>query len=408
MSFTTKITNMKKKKSLTKDELPPLDEDLGFDFEEEDDIGFDFDEETPVEEEFQLESPESKTSRGGAQAVTVTVRPGQQFNVSDLILEAITTRRIIPEDWDLDKCSSYLNTVGSLRFCDLAVDEDRYHKALYAAEYLRKLGRDENPFEPTKYFYKHLALRVPSNPNHDTSVHQEKLDGRTVGDASLAMKMLPVREQVQEKQEQHIEDNRIMAVPTEHQKDRETDPMLAKWQEAERIARTTKRSDWEGNLDFEMEAMVKHCYIWLKDIGSVDYKPDKLMDIFWPRSQYLGESTEVQERRYAMTGRILDFFKSNLPKFPNINLTSNSYRTVLAAKALSKALDAYAKNVDPSAEAQCTGQVKEKSKEYFMAHIPIASEIPGPNDTIEPNYVDYLRLCRKFGYPEGTPLAQLT
>ena len=358
-SKTMKLSLLKKKK---------VEEEEEFVFDDSEDT-FDFDDEpTPAD----------------TRSITLTMTSTGQLDVGELLKESVQVRNIIPQDWDLEKWSQWIHSVGHVPFYILCGDEDRYHMCIYAAEVLRNASAEVRN-SGLKY--------LPRDNGLDTL---GEMEGEMWGENHHRT---TVRDHVTMMRNKQIEENKARMQPAP-QHDPE-DPLIKKWELAHNYARNMPRAEWENQFDWEFECMIKYCYGWLEDIGEVPKYPHELVDVFWSRDTYKQEPQEATDRRNAIVGKILGFWRKQVASSPEgLDITSDSYRTVLAAKALSKSIERYAYDDSNHFEQE----VKNKAVEYFNAHFPIAGNVSGPDSTIEPNYVDYMRLCRKYGLEEGTLL----
>lgn len=351
-------------------------------------------------------------TRGGKRALQITLEYNANgLDPSDMLMEVIASRNIIDEDWSPEDMSRYLHNVGQIPFYILAGGQitDRYFKCLYAAEFLRK-NPDFRDVGISELQHKHPEAKP--HRVFRANEQQEEIDGTMWGGADE----ITVREQVETAQKSQIDENRSKAVPAEMVLTREgpEDAYLAKWIMAEKRA-AQPRESWEGKCDFEFEQMIKYCYGWLRDIGEVPKPyPMGTIDLFWqrplPYQVPLDEKTVA--RRNYITAKVMKFWYKSLEKDGNREAMQFnnplSYRVVLAAKALNNAIEIYAVNWqdDGDGDEELQLRVRKRSVAYFNAHFPVEYEgaKAGPLDTLDPDYVSYVRLCRKYGLKEGTLL----
>jgi hypothetical protein len=338
-----------------------------------------------------------------------------------LIQEIVTMRTLIPERTP-EEWSKFVHNVGSWPVYIVANHVDIWHMLLYGVEVLRQNPefRDSGLSETQKTY----ALR---HPEFDKDKWQEKIDGTIWGgvpmeDPQYLSFKKPVREQVEEKAKAQIESHREEA-PASTMQHEETaygqqSAEEALWVQAEKLARKG-RDEWEGKVDFEMEQRVKYCYGWLRDIGEVPPEKPTRVELFWPRpmpgSIPLDEKSVM--RRSYITGKVIRFWQKSMASVDNRDemLLTNplSYRVVLAAKSLSRLIEAYATNwqtdEDGANDESLQKKVKRAALKYFQAHFPIAQAggSPGPIATQDPDYVEYLRLCRQYEIKPGTFLHDL-
>jgi hypothetical protein len=342
-----------------------------------------------------------------------------------MIMEIMTMRHDIPADWGVAEWRRFMDTSGALPFRNLFKGTCwTYHRLLFAAEYLRIFETDED--------FHQNGCWVPPPDGFDPDAEQVELDGRTWGGVDIDDMILPVegemglshtinevkpvREQVGEQQAAVIEAHKNSLVPIDLDKVREleNDPELQKWEVAQGIARKP-RSTWEGKLDFEMELRVKYCYKWLADIGEVPRPyPQDLLELFWPIMRIDGNDRD-KERRNEVTAKLISFWRKSVQKNgAGIDLHSESYRVTLAAMELESLIEHHCSNyrrVDhenslEQLDAESMGHIKQAAVRYFQAHFPVQTlgADPGPIATLDPPYVEYVRLCRKYNIKEGTLL----
>jgi hypothetical protein len=391
--------------------------------QEEDDWGI----EAPVEEESDWDLSPKQSSRGGKRYFSVKIGYDDHgVSQSDLLMEVIASRNIVPEDWDETKWSEYMHHVGQIPFYVLQADPDRYHLCIYAAELLRK-NRE----------VRDKGIDKVQSPTHDLTEAQPALDGTTwgglddeegiEGDFGLThsghrIRPKTVRDQVDAAQKAKVEKHKAQVLAAQVAENK--DPYILKWVQAEKTARTVPRAEWEGQLDFEFESMVKYCYGWLRDINEVPkpYPTDSL-DLFWPRKKMLDGTAEAKVRREAIVAKVISFWRKSVKRAlqtnAGINLQSQSYRVILAAKKLEGLIEQYASNYRRLAKKQdknvpvleidddvLGAEVKRAAVEYFQAHFPVELDgaKPGPVTTADPDYVEYIRLCRRYKLEEGVLL----
>lgn len=320
-------------------------------------------------------------------------------------LMEVCEHRINPS-WGIEEWRKYLDTVGVNEFRTLMLDADRFHKCIYGAEYLRlhSTQHDRETWMGTPE-----TKTVPVNPELDSYIPPTQWGG--VDDAE---DQSPIREQVVGKQESLVQNAKESVAPValdlDGIRDLGNDPYLQRWKVAEEIARKPK-TEWQGKLDFEMEQMVRYCYGWLRDTGNVPQPyPFDVLDLFWRRpvdGELIDADPRYNERMQKITERVVSFWRNSLKKAgTGIDLHSKSYRVTLAAMKLEKRLHKYAINyrnltvdgLDPTDES-LEKLVREAAVTYFQAHFPIRQA--GPVDTLDPDYVGYVQLCRKYGLTEG-------
>lgn len=348
----------------------------------------------------------SKSIRGGKRAINITLHTNvSELNVSDMLMEVICTRNIISEDRTPEDWSRYLHSVGQVPFYILAGDPDRYHMCIYAAEFLRR-----NPD------FKDTGIGELSHQHPDAKPHrvfgenevQVEIDGHSWGGED---EPAPIREQMEAQKKSTIDNNRSKAVPAEATLSNiaQHDAYLAKWVQAEKWA-SIPRKEWVDKVDPEFEAMIKYCYSWLADIGEVPQPyPMDTLDLFWqrPLPHAVPMDEQTVERRTRMASKVMKFWAKSVKKFADeIEFRKPlSYRVVLAAKRLSKSIEKYAVNwqFDGKNDEELLERIKRNALKYLQAHIPLDTGVGkgGPLQTYDPDYVQYVQICRKYNLKEG-------
>lgn len=344
--------------------------------------------------------------RGGKRAITVVLHTNQsELNVSDMLMEVIASRNIINEDKTPEDWSRLLHSVGQIPFYLLAGDPDRYHMCIYAAEFLRR-----NP-EFKDVGISELSVRQPEANRHRVFGENEvqtEIEGHSWGGED---EDVTVREQMKAKAQSQIDSNRAKAVPAEASVSSvaQHDAYLAKWVQAEKWA-NTPRSEWVDKVDPEFEAMIKYCYGWLRDIGEVPQPyPSDLLDLFWqrPLPDSVPMDEQTVERRSQISGKVMKFWAKSMKKYKDqVEFRKPmSYRVVLAAQRLSKSIEKYAVNwqFDSKNDEALIERIKRNALKYLEAHIPLDTGVGkgGPLKTYDPDYVEYVQICRKYNLKEG-------
>lgn len=345
-----------------------------------------------------------KKGRRGGRILTLTLEAdAKNLNPSDMIREVIACKNIIDERYDDPEfCSKLFYRMGNVPAYILAGDRDRFYQWLYAAETLRL-----NPE------FKNSGIEELShtdrNKGYDASKHQKELDGTVWGGVEEVQTPKTVRDQMAQSKKDNIEKTREDAKPAQVY-DHENDPYYQKWKMAEARARIP-RKEWEGKTDTMFEAMIKYCYGWLKEIGEVPQPYPDPIDLFWPRPRpgSMDMSVAAVETRTQVTGKIIKFLHASMSK-PGIKEKMElgrrplSYRVVLAAKKLARKIEWYC-YPDP-VHGKDIDTVKKAALDYFNAHFPVDTQgaKPGPLETLDPGYVEYIRICRTYKLEEGTLL----
>jgi hypothetical protein len=380
------------------------------------------------------------SGRAGKRMLNVTLEydPSKITGYSELLMECIATRNVIPEDYNIDRATHWFQALGNLPAKTLAADEDRWQLFIFAAEFIRLHGT------PEQKRASQLSLTGKVNPEWDATKENVEQDGRVWGGVEFADEVPPVvgkvegdfgkgstarpptltivppvREQIESDKKFNLKMNKQTAVPAEPVdleaiKDSGTDPELQTWRLAEEIAFNKPRDVWEGKVDWMLEQKIKYCYSWLEDIGTVPVPyPDNMLNIFWPAPSLDLRDKPKVDRRNMITGKVIDFWRKSVAKNgEGMNLKSDSYRVTLAAMELQKAIEAYVQagskfNMENEVQDKVEeGQVQQAAKKYFQAHFPIADlgAGPGPLSTMDPDYVKYIRLCRQYKLAIGTIL----
>jgi hypothetical protein len=223
-----------------------------------------------------------------------------------------------------------------------------------------------------------------------------------------------VREQVEQSKQSNIDSHRPLVKPAPYVKP-SNDPYILKWRVAEDIARNKKRKEWDNDeTDFELLEMIRYCYSWIQDTGVVPSYTHDLIDLYWPRPKN-GLGLDLTEqgitRRDYVVEKVRDFWIKSVSQNPaGIDLNSKSYRTILAARKLcdliEKYADKYRNPLEGQTEKEIMKEIKGAAHEYFLAHFPAQQlgSVPGPLSTIDPEYVEYVQLCRKYNLKEGVLL----
>lgn len=374
---------------------------------------------------------DTKYGRGNNRVFTVKLGYNTHgLQEGQMIMEVVSMRDTIPSDWGVQKWREFMDTVGAAPFRVLFSDIDRYHMALFGAEYLRC-------FETKEDRQAHGQWRA-NNPDWDPNAENVEQDGRTLGgvdddpltppvisvkgDAGVshalgqnATPVLPVREQIDEQKKFKLALNKSKSLMAKTDAGRrpEDDPQMRIWEIAIGLARKP-RAEWQDKVDWMLEQKVKYCYSWIKETGEVPRPyPEDMLNLFWPKPYVGMEHKDVTARRNDIVGKVMDYWRKSVDKNgTGIELESTSYRVTMAAMELEKAIEAYVKagakfnmqgeNTDKAEELG----VRQAATKYFQAHFPITMHGagPGPLSTMDPDYVEYRRLCSQYSIPVGTLL----
>lgn len=337
--------------------------------------------------------------------VTMSYDKATGLDAADMICEIIRGRGTLNDEFENPEyLATVYHSLGNTPAWVLAADLNRWHQFVYAAEMLR--------IHPE---FKQLGVQA----SLETSSSQRHAPGKdlikTLGGTE---EPVPIREQQEKLKAAAVESNKILAFPAPVSENTKADEAyIQKWHMAEKRAGQPRES-WEGKADKEFEEMIKYCYGWLRDIGEVPKPyPMGMIDLFWQRptpSQVRMDEKTVTRRNY-ITARVMKLWTASVadPDYKaqlEIGRKPCSYRVVLAAKNLSKYIELYATNWDADPihgdDDAVQKMVRKAAVRYVNAHLPIdaTGAKPGPLATVDPDYVDYIRLCRKYGLKEGVLL----
>jgi hypothetical protein len=227
---------------------------------------------------------------------------------------------------------------------------------------------------------------------------------KLLNDTRLSDRGVTVREQVEEKKEEQLADFKETQVSGEELAKvhaQAASVYKQKWGIAEKLARKPKEA-WQ-NAPYELVKMVEFCYGWIRDTGEVPAYPDSIIEIWRDRPtwQNTNMTPEAVTRRNEIVEKVYAFWTKSVEESKDtINLRSESYRVTLGVMELEKAIEGYANG---TVEA---GHVRGCAVRYFHAHFPIEQlgVKPGPIDTLDPDYIKYLGLCKKYNLEVGTLL----
>jgi len=230
-------------------------------------------------------------------------------------------------------------------------------------------------------------------------------------------------------------------------------PRQVMWDEAERLARGEVGGPRIKDEEFKqysylMQAMINHCRKWVR-WGQPVPKPENIIEIYWPfnPSDKVRDSTQQSnERREEILTRTLKWaskaareatktwpeeqaekfiqrYKQDLKVLVDRNnpFGSESYRVVLATMKLHDAIERYATNWrtlpkkgDPddlvhTKDEEFIKQCQYAALEFHKAHfdLPQNAKKPGPLETLDPNFVSYVRFCEDYNIEVGTMLHDL-
>ena len=220
---------------------------------------------------------------------------------------------------------------------------------------------------------------------------------------------------------QHIKDA-MQAIKEEKASSAEAEMFAANpenkmWGVAEEFARKGKTEEWQ-TLGIRMQAMIQYCADMIRQTGEVE-RPFDVMDLFIPRPKILDMSHAGVIRRDELVNKILDYWKKKInwadENGVEYNLGSQSYRVILAASQLEGAIEGYVNNFRHAGLAthipdeEFSKRVGASANAYFNAHAPIPKEKikPGPISNIDPDYMQYLEICRDYKIEVGLLLHEV-
>jgi hypothetical protein len=176
--------------------------------------------------------------------------------------------------------------------------------------------------------------------------------------------------------------------------------------------------------------MVDYSRQWLKETNEVPI-PDNLLEMYWPVPRVIDMSTEAVMRRTKILDRIGAWwaeavkrlnpkpFDGKEPEVEDLysedrqRHEGKSYRIILALMQIESLVEDYAQAYRkfttlppegvPALEAEFGEYIKIALTEAFEAHKPIeqVTTITGPNDTLDPDYIKYRWLCKKYNIQPG-------
>lgn len=373
---------------------------------------------------FGLESestPSAPKARDGKRRLNIVLEYDKKtkFNVSQMLRESIAARGALSENYnDPEYVARTYYNLGKIPAWILCGDEDRWQQFIFCAEVIREhpeyssLGVEELKDDVCG------KCGLSRNRKFGKNERQVEIDGTVWGEEEMASKAnVPIREQMETRKVLNVAKTQTSSFAAPVDEDF-TDSELAlqdKWKKAEKWA-NRPRANWEGQVDFEFEAMIKYCYGWLKDIGEVPQPyPFGTIDLFWqrPKAGELDMSELAVGRRNYITAKTMKMWNKWLKdpdKSGKLELGRRpvSYRVVLAAQELSTLIETYATPDDIHGfdDLELQERVKKATIKYFKAHMPITTQgvKPGPIETLDPGYVEYIRLCRKYSLRIGTLL----
>lgn len=194
-------------------------------------------------------------------------------------------------------------------------------------------------------------------------------------------------------------------------------PMEQKWAIAFSIAtnKNVTREDFEKIEDFQLKEMILWCKRNLnQQTGRVEIPyPTDLIEIYWPVPQVYDMSDEAVTRREAILTRITNFLKKQGLEFDpindRINATENSYRITMASMQLEHLTEKYASlyrtneylEKGPQMDEEMSLQIRDATINYAKSHEPVTNDNAGPLDTLEPDYLKYRELLKKYNLENG-------
>lgn len=356
-------------------------------------------------------------------------------NRSMLLMESLLGMQFIINDYGIDHAINTYQAHSRTSAGILGGDRDRFFQFIFAAEFLREYGTKEDWDKATIH-------GRPVNPAWDSSGFDEKQDGKIIGGVDdYKEDAVPVREQVKKAESDNIEKHRPNMTPAvagsmermsnlpklgDYKRDPQANDRI--WEMAVEKAKLPCE-EWEGKVDPMLETKIKYCHSWMESVGSltVPYPADRL-SIFWPKPiPEVANQANILRRNEVVT-KVINFWRSavekNKQQGTQFDIRSKSYRVTLAAMALAKAIDEYvsagSRQVfdkddkgndiivpDDTKELQA---VQLAARNYFTAHVPasLLGGKPGPMTTLDPEYPEYVTLCRTYNIQVGTLLHEVT
>lgn len=130
------------------------------------------------------------------------------------------------------------------------------------------------------------------------------------------------------------------------------------------------------------------------------------MEDYWPPPVMVDMADETVPRRDAMAARVMRFVWASRARDPELEANwrfgPDSYRRVLAARALSEAIESYAVKWRGPLTEPAEGVLEERVKAAAKAYVEAHHELPGRfRGSVEMTYPEYAAYCRMFGLREG-------
>lgn len=188
---------------------------------------------------------------------------------------------------------------------------------------------------------------------------------------------------------------------------------------AEELAREQhikgQEEGWDASLSPAFAAMVEHALDCIRR-GEPVTRPGDPIELFWPTPRLVDMAEETVPRRNQMVRRVMDYWARCLGKMRarmvelDKPLAERSYRTVLAAQRLSDAIETYATRWRVVSHARpielVEADCQRAAAAYVEAHKALDPGLraPGPITTLDPDYVTYMRLCKRWNIKPGTML----
>jgi hypothetical protein len=304
----------------------------------------------------------------------------------------------IPKIEDLN-----IEALSTVEVAELAKDWDAAQALVEAHDRLRKQYRDlEEAEHESKSFTDEPRIKLNLPPSVETVQAQ-------------------IAKKIADKLEKDRPENQPAPLENIEARPKELNPYIQKWVLAEQLAREPEEN-WRYKYDFMFESMIKYCYSWIRTNGAVPQPyPIDIVDLYWQRPTMLNMEPTTVERRDSIVLKIRHYLNHQYSKAlakegTGFDPTSRSYRVTLAARKLESLIEQYAINwkryktsrdlTAPVMEleipdADIEGQIREAAKEYYKAHYPIVTSKVGPKDTLDPDYVGYVELIRKYGLKHG-------
>jgi hypothetical protein len=188
------------------------------------------------------------------------------------------------------------------------------------------------------------------------------------------------------------------------------------WEVAEKMAREHDFEDgWDKGYSQEFAAMVEYARERAGRAEEVVPVRDPI-ELYWPAPRLCDMAEETVARRDHMARRVMAYWAKCVERYGDKMVElgkpwhGKSYRVVLAAQRLSDAIETYATRWRVVTHARpielVEADCQNAARLYFEAHKALDPRLraPGPLTTLDPDFVTYQRLCRRWNIKPGTML----